>query len=159
MKNIFALAATSLVMMTTFDAMAQEVRSPSYVYAGPTVGAALNQGALSLGALVGYQFNQYVRGEADFDHVVSFQPYSSNYLTGNAIVQYPISGLRLTPYALAGLGYQWQNGLNQGVWNVGGGARTALTPNADLDLRYRYIQGMTNQTNENVVTMSTTIRF
>lgn len=159
MKNIFALAAASLVMMTTFDATAQEVRSSSYVYAGPTIGAALNQGALAIGALGGYQVNRYVRGEANFDHVVSTQPYSSKYLTGNVIVQYPISGLRVTPYALTGLGYQWQNGLNQGVWNVGGGMRTAVTPNTDLDLRYRYLQGMTNQANENVVTMGTTFRF
>ena len=159
MKNIFALAATSLAMIAPLNVMAQESRPTSYVYAGPAVGAALNQGSLDIGALTGYQYNRNGRLEASYDHVVRLMPYSSDTLMGNAIFQYPISSVKMTPYALAGLGYQWQNGVNQGVWAVGTGVRTEVTSRTDLDLRYRYVQGMYNQASENVVTVNTTFKF
>jgi opacity protein-like surface antigen len=57
------------------------------------------------------------------------------------------------------MGYQWQNGVNQGIWNVGGGARVEVNRVVDLDLRYRYVQGMTNQVNNNLVTLGTTFKF
>lgn len=153
----FAAGAVALVL-SSITAQAQEVKPASYVYAGPTVGAAFNQGA-ALGVNGGYQVNRYFRVEGEYDHVFNLVPYALDQLAGNAIVQYPIAGTKLTPYALVGVGYQWQNGVNQGVWNVGGGSRIEINRGVDLDLRYRYVQGMTNLVNNNFVTVGTTFKF
>lgn len=152
------LAALALVgtVATCSTASAQD----KSWYAGPTLGATFNSGT-SAGLNVGKQLNDYVRLEADYDH--GFNPVASttDTLAGNGILQYKISGTKLTPYALAGAGYQWQNGgVNQGVWNVGGGTRVDLTTGVDLDVRYRYVQGLTNATiSSSVVTFGTTFKF
>jgi opacity protein-like surface antigen len=79
--------------------------------------------------------------------------------TGNLVLGYPIAGTKLTPYALAGLGYQFQWNSNQGAWNVGGGTKISLAKDTDMDVRYRYVQGMSNQQNENIVSVGVAFKF
>lgn len=158
MNKFYTFAAGAVALVISSGATAQEVKPASFAYAGPTVGAVFNQGA-ALGVNGGYQVNRYFRVEGEYDHVFNLVPYALDQLAGNAIVQYPIAGTKVTPYVLAGMGYQWQNGVNQGIWNVGGGSRVEVNKGVDLDLRYRYVQGMTNQVNNNLVTLGTTFKF
>jgi len=42
---------------------------------------------------------------------------------------------------------------------VGGGLRVELAKGVDLDARYRYVQGMWNQNNQNAVSVDTIFKF
>lgn len=148
-----AAVAASLSLAGT--AVAQD--SGKKWFAGPTVGSTWTQGS-NLGFNGGYQINKYLAAETTYDHVFN----SANAIdlwAANMVAGYPISGTKLTPYALAGLGYQWQWNANQGVWNVGGGTKIELASGVDMDVRYRYVQGMWNQQNENVVSVGFGFKF
>lgn len=152
LKKISVVGA-ALAMMFASAASAQENK----FFAGPTVGAGF-AGGPTLGLNGGYEFHKYGRVEATYDHMFMTGPWNLDTLGMNLIGQIP-TGTFVTPYALAGLGYQWQNGINQGNWTVGGGLRAEVTKNFDIDLRYRYIQGMWNQTNNNFVGIGTNFKF
>ena len=152
MKKISVMGA-ALAMFVASSAIAQDNK----IFAGPTVGAGFGGGP-TLGLNAGYEFHKYGRVEATYDHMFMTSSWNVDNVGGNLIGQIP-TGTFVTPYALVGAGYQWQNGINQGVWNVGAGVRAEVTKNFDIDLRYRYIQGFWNQTNNNFVTIGTTFKF
>lgn len=157
MKKMLIAAATALAMTAT-TAQAQDAPIKHW-WAGPTVGSTWTQGS-NLGFNGGYQINKYFGVELNYDHV--FNQWGNNPIdlaTGNLVLGYPIARTKLTPYALAGLGYQFQWNANQGVWNVGGGTKIELAKDTDMDVRYRYVQGMSNQQNENVVSLGFAFRF
>jgi len=104
------------------------------------------------GAVAGYEFNPWLRGEADFNYW--FKSPNSNVgsgqaLTANAIVQSPVQFYRITPYALVGVGSGWNgmgnaSGNAQAIYNLGLGARYALTNRVDLDARYTQVNAWQN---------------
>lgn len=155
MKKMLLVAAAAAAVSFAGTASAQD--SGKKWFAGPTVGSTWTQGS-NLGFNGGYQINRYLAAETTYDHVFN----SANAIdlwAANVVAGYPIPGTKLTPYALAGLGYQWQWNANQGVWNVGGGTKIALASGVDMDVRYRYVQGMWNQQNENIVSVGFGFKF
>lgn len=157
MKKTLTAAAAALVMSTSV-VQAQDT-TPKNWWAGPTVGSTWSQGS-NMGFNGGYQINKYFGVELNYDHV--FNQWGNapiDLATGNLVVGYPIAGTKLTPYALAGLGYQFQWNANQGVWNVGGGTKIDLAKDINMDVRYRYAQGMSNQQNENIVSVGFGFKF
>lgn len=158
MKKISVMIAAALA--TTMATMSVPVQAQDQKwFAGPTVGSTWTQGS-NMGFNGGYQINKYFAVEANYDHVFNQWGNSSiDLATGNLVLGYPIAGTKLTPYALAGMGYQFQWNANQGVWNVGGGVKINLVKSVDMDVRYRFVQGMSNQQNENVVSVGTAFRF
>ena len=159
-KKTFAVLAVAAAAAVALSACVAHAEDRNGLYAGPTIGATFNSGP-TLGLNVGNQFNDFTRLEATYDHGFNSDSISTDTLATNGILQYHVNGTKLTPYALAGLGYQFQNGgTNQGIWNVGGGSRIELAPKVDLDVRYRYVQGLTNANiNSSVVTFGTTFKF
>ena len=151
--NKISVVGAALAMMVASAASAQDNK----FFAGPTVGAGF-AGGPTLGLNGGYEFHKYGRLEATYDHMFMTSSWNMDTLGMNLIGQIP-TGTFVTPYALVGMGYQWQNGINQGNWTVGGGVRAEVTKNFDIDLRYRYIQGMWNQTNNNFVGIGTNFKF
>ena len=153
MKKFIGVIAGAFALLAATSVQAQDKNW----FAGPNVGATWTQGA-QLGFNGGYQVNKYFGVETVYDHVFN-AANALDQVGANLVLGYPVSGTKLTPYALTGLGYQWQGGINQGIWNVGGGVKVELAKDVDMDVRYRYVQGMYNQTNANMVTLGTTFRF
>lgn len=154
MKKISLMAVAALAMVGTVSTAKAQDKN---IFVGPTVGAGFGGGP-TMGLQAGYEFSKYGRVEATYDHMFMTSSWNLDNLGVNLIGQLP-TGTIATPYVLAGLGYQWQNGINQGMWNVGAGVRMGVTKQFDIDLRYRYIQGMWNQTNNNFVGIGTNFKF
>ena len=151
------LAALAAAALSAAPAAAQDKQY--HWWAGPTVGSTWTQGS-NLGFNGGYQINKYFGVEANYDHV--FNQWGNapiDLATGNLVVGYPLTATKLTPYLLAGLGYQFQWNANQGVFNVGGGTKIDIAKDINMDVRYRYVQGMSNQQNENVVSLGFGFKF
>jgi opacity protein-like surface antigen len=153
MKKLTAMAVGALALVAAGSAQAGDNK----FFAGPTAGAGF-AGGPTMGLNGGYEFSKYGRVEATYDHMFMTSSYNMDVLGMNLVGQIP-TGTFVTPYALAGMGYQWQNGINQGMFNVGAGLRMEVTKQFDVDLRYRYIQGLYNQTNNNFVGIGTTFKF
>lgn len=149
----FALIAAAAAALLAAPASAQDKKW----FAGPTVGSTWTQGS-NLGFDGGYQLNKYLGFETTYDHVFN-SVNAIDLVATNVVVGYPISGTKVTPYALTGLGYQFQSNANQGVWNVGAGLRVDLAKDVVLDTRYRYVQGMWNAQNENVISVGAVFKF
>ena len=137
--------------------------SPSF-YVGARVGSLSNQidswnGRVTGGLTGGYEVNNFIRVEGNYDYSHSNQVLNRNHIvTGNAIGQYKI-GFGVVPYALAGIGYRWSDLSNEAVWNVGGGARYDSAYNIEVDLRYRYIADFDRVRENNVVTLGVNYKF
>jgi hypothetical protein len=158
MKKFAFIAAAVAALALAAPAEAQEAKQMNW-FAGPTVGSTWTQGS-NLGFNGGYQINKYFAVEANYDHV--FNQWGNapiDLMTGNLVLGYPIASTKLTPYVLAGLGYQFQWNANQGVFNVGGGTKISMAKDIDMDVRYRYVQGMSNQQNENIVSVGVGFKF
>jgi len=143
-------------------------------YVGVNAGALVGSNgyvkdSYSLGALGGYQINKYVAVEGTFDY---FGPTagqdSGQTLIANAVVGYPVAigGYAVTPYALGGVGLGWGSfgyvgsGKVDGVWNVGGGVKAAITRNWEADLRYRYMNTFQDSRgSNNVITLGANYKF
>lgn len=118
---------------------------------------------ITAGVGAGYQFNRFVRAEGNYDYLNNDKNttngLSSSVVTGNLIGQYPFSSVPLTPYVLAGVGYRWSDAKNEPVWNVGAGARYAVTQNVELDARYRYVSSFQNERQGNAFTLGLNYKF
>jgi opacity protein-like surface antigen len=157
-KFAIGAAIAAAIMSLSVAASAQEQKEYKW-FAGPTVGSTWTQGS-NLGFNGGYQINKYFALEANYDHV--FNQWGNapiDLATGNVVAGYPIAGTKLTPYVLAGLGYQFQWNANQGVFNVGGGTKIDIAKDINMDVRYRYAQGFSNQQNENIVSVGFGFKF
>jgi opacity protein-like surface antigen len=137
--------------------------SPSF-FVGARVGSLSNEidswnSRVTGGLTAGYEVNNYLRVEANYDYNHSDQRFERNHIvTGNVIGQYKI-GFGLVPYALAGVGYRWNDFKNEPVWNVGAGVRYDITRNVEADLRYRYIADFDRLREANVVTLGVNYKF
>jgi len=152
-KYVLTTAVAAALAMVASPVAAQDKKW----FAGPTVGSTWTHGT-ALGFDGGYQVNKYLAVETAYDRV--FNTASPIDLwSANMVAGYPIDRTKVKPYALAGLGYQWQWNANQGVWSVGGGVKVELAKGVDLDARYRYVQGLWNQNNQNVVSIGTIFKF
>ena len=80
---------------------------------------------------------------------------------GNAIVAYKIEGVGVTPYALLGAGYRWDDVAgNEAKYNWGGGLKLALSKAIDVDLRARRISSYKGDTPDNdKVTIGVKFKF
>lgn len=92
-----------------------------------------------VGGTFGYEFNRFLRGEVNVSN--RFGDYNGQSVTADAVIGVPVG--RFTPYTFAGLGYGFNylgkpNGDPAALWSVGGGVRYELTPNWELDARYRF---------------------
>jgi len=129
-------------------------------YAGVRGGVVFSDN-ITAGVGAGYQFNKFVRAEANYDYLNNdnnrTNGLTSNIGTVNMIGQYQVSVF--TPYVLAGIGYRWSDAKNEPVWNVGAGARYAVTENVELDARYRYISSFQNERQGNAFTLGLNYKF
>ena len=139
------------------------VATPSF-FVGARVGSLSDQidswnGRVTGGLTGGYEVNDFVRVEGNYDYSHSDQVSNRNHIvTGNVIGQYKI-GFGLVPYALAGVGYRWNDLKDEAVWNVGGGVRYDIARNIEADLRYRYIADFDRVRENNVVTLGVNYKF
>jgi opacity protein-like surface antigen len=80
---------------------------------------------------------------------------------GNAIVAYKVEGVGVTPYALLGAGYRWDDVAgNEAKYNWGGGLKFALSETIDVDLRARRISSYKGDTPDNdKVTLGVKFKF
>jgi opacity protein-like surface antigen len=165
MKNLVLAAAMALGLGFAGAAHAQNTDRGMYV--GGNVGTVLSEASkVSAGTVVGYQYNRYVRTEATFDQIW-FKDGNGQALMANAVLSVP-TGTIVTPYALIGAGVG-MNGLNTpggntsvALYNVGAGARVAVTQNVDLDVRYRYFgpfESVNGGKGANMVTVGAAYKF
>lgn len=119
---------------------------------------------------MGYQINPMWAVELVYD-----QNHQNNRNTRNNhgqmvmtnVVMSPWRVGAVTPYALAGVGMGWNalgergTGDNAGVYNVGAGARMAVTGNVSVDARYRYVDALNrgDVQNQHMITAGVHIRF
>lgn len=129
-------------------------------FAGVRGGVVFNDN-ITAGVGAGYQFNQFVRAEANYDYLNNdnnrTNGLTSNIGTVNMIGQYQVAAF--TPYALAGIGYRWSDAKNEPVWNVGAGVRYNVVENVELDARYRYISSFQNERAGNLFTLGLNYKF
>lgn len=159
-------AAADLPRRTAPPAPVPAVESFKNWYVGGNAGGAIGNADVfgnsrpSIGVVGGYQYNRNFGAEITYDYF--FQGNGANAgqtLFANGVAGYPISGTIFTPYILAGVGYGWDQFGNTGLFNVGAGLRTQLTPSFDFDLRYRYINSWEGNRQANVVTGGINYKF
>lgn len=157
-----AALAGDLPSRTTAPLPPERPVADSGFYAGVRGGVVFTDN-ITAGVGAGYQFNKFVRAEANYDYLNndknSVNGLSSSVVTGNVIGQYPLGSFPLTPYVLAGVGYRWSDAKNEPVWNVGAGARYAVTKNVELDARYRYVSSFQNERQGNAFTLGLNYKF
>ena len=146
-------------------------------YAGVNAGSTLGSGDINTkesrglaGAVVGYQFSPYFRMEGDFTNRFSGKnTRDGQAVIANGIVQLPLQSA-VTPYVLGGIGYGFnyygdKHNNAAALFNVGGGARYALSNTLELDGRYKYVQKFhdhssnANKLDENQVTLGVNYKF
>lgn len=172
--KVFGVIAAVVLSATT--AFAADLPSRKYAPPAPVVERpahmpffiGLNAGGTTktengtVGAVAGYEFNQYFRAEGTYDHYFGKSvPFGPNIVEDavalNGVVSYPFGAF--SPYALAGVGYRWSDVANEGIYNVGLGARYALTERVELDGRYRFISNFDNNRTDNVFTVGMNVKF
>lgn len=176
MTNKLALGALAVAMVVSGAAFAADLPrrtpapAPVYVkaaevlpfYLGINGGATTKTENGTVGAVAGYEFNQYFRAEGTYDHYFGkSNPVGPNVVQDaialNAVGQYSFGAV--TPYALAGVGYRWSDVKNEGIYNLGVGLRYALTERVELDGRYRFVSDFENKRTDNVFTAGLNVKF
>ena len=99
-------------------------------------------------------FRTRSRYHGGYDHIHGDN--AANQVTGNLILGTNVGDLQ--PYVLGGVGYRWAD-VDEAVWNLGAGAKVALTEKIDFDARYRYVQGFETEHSDNVVTGGLVFKF
>lgn len=163
MKKLLIIAT---VLGLTSSAMAADftfknvplppVRSQAAItpfFAGVNAGNLYDTENYTLGATAGAHLSDYLAAEVAYDHD---HDNDANLLTGNLIIQN--SGHLVTPYILGGVGYRWAD-VDESVWNVGAGAKVALTDNIDFDARYRHVVGFETDREDDVITGGLIFKF
>jgi opacity protein-like surface antigen len=101
--------------------------------------------ALTVGAGVGYQFNDYLRSDVRVDYSVApGADVDMTTLLGNVYVDIPTDSM-FTPYVGAGAGYGWasdDNGEDKNgfAYSLMAGVSVDLSESIDFDAGYRYRQ-------------------
>lgn len=141
------------------------------VDAGSTV---TGSGRINGGAVVGYQYNPYLRSELTYDYLGNTNKESQAVIV-NAVGQYRVPNTSFTPYVLAGVGggvgglgsqshdtalemkkhISVHDGQPEAVFNAGVGVRVAVSNSVEVDARYRYMGHLTTEKNLNDAQMMT----
>lgn len=129
----------------------ESVVTPFFV--GVNAGGLYDSEEYTLGLTAGANLTDYVTGEIAYDHL---HDANANQVTGNVIVEAPVGSL--TPYVLGGVGYRWAE-QDEAVWNLGAGAKVALTDNVDFDVRYRHVVGFETDNKDNIITGGLVFKF
>ena len=163
MKKLILAAAMAIGLVGA----AQAQSTDRGMYIGANVGTVLQDSSkVSAGAVVGYQYNRFVRTEGTFDQIW-YKNGNGQALMANAVLSIP-TGTVVTPYALigAGVGMNRLNTVNGNtsvaLYNVGAGARLAVSQNIDLDLRYRHFaafESVNGRKGANMITVGAAYKF
>jgi opacity protein-like surface antigen len=133
-----AFAADAEVPVDTYGAMGFYVRGD----AGWSWLDTQNNGSneFVLGGGVGYQANEYLRGDIRGDYAgIGSNDHMSTVL-GNLYFDIPTDTM-ITPYLGAGVGYGWASGKDDGMaYSLMAGAEVSLSDNLSADVGYRYRQ-------------------
>lgn len=163
MKKLILAAVMALGLVGVAEAQTND----RGMYVGANVGTVLQDSSkVSAGAVVGYQYNRFVRTEGTFDQIW-YKNGNGQALMANAVLSIP-TGTIVTPYALLGAGVG-MNRLNTttgntsvALYNVGAGARVAVSQNIDLDLRYRHFaafESVNGRKGANMLTVGAAYKF
>jgi|NOAtaT_7_FD_contig_61_2056031_length_616_multi_10_in_0_out_0_1 opacity protein-like surface antigen len=163
MKKLILAAAMAIGLVGA----AQAQSTDRGMYIGANVGTVLQDNSkVSAGAVVGYQYNRFVRTEGTFDQIW-YKNGNGQALMANAVLSIP-TGTVVTPYALigAGVGMNRLNTVNGNtsvaLYNVGLGTRVAVSQNIDLDVRYRHFaafESVNGRKGANMVTVGAAYKF
>jgi opacity protein-like surface antigen len=115
-------------------------------------------------ATVGYRFNEFLRLEGNFTN--RFGSNNGQSVTVDGSIGVPVG--RVTPYVFGGVGYGFNSfgkpdGDAAALWSAGGGVRFALTPQWELDGRYRHTRHFSShdgvRLDNNTVTVGVNYKF
>ena len=178
---ILALSVTSatagdLPSKKTTPTPPARVEAPDSWYVGVNAGGAVKldrtvtDNPATVGGVVGYKWNPMFATEVTVDE--QFKKGAQKAQTrvvANGVVSPFGSVFGFTPYALAGVGAQNHDFINNGVkdgtkaiYNVGGGVKYAIAKNWEADARYRYVNTWSDGTkikDNNIVTLGLNYRF
>ncbi len=138
-----SMAADAGVPADTYEAMGWYLRSDmgwSWMDHGKD-----ESGGLVIGGGVGYQYNDYIRGDLRADWAgLGDNDQSMTTILGNMYLDIPTETM-FTPYVGAGLGYGWatrDNGKDHDgfAYSLMAGTEIGLTDNLSADVGYRFRQ-------------------
>lgn len=164
LATIFAVMTTTSVALAA-DPLSLDRTGP---YVGISAGKFVNeQNQFNLGAQAGYQLSPYFRAELDYNNAWQTNSTNGQTLFGNAIIQYRLPNSTFTPYVLAGVGMgfnelgQVKTGSANGLYDLGVGARVAITKQIEIDARYATTQPINSSSSksENTFTVGVNYRF
>jgi opacity protein-like surface antigen len=169
MKKTLMVLGMTFTMMTSAHAQDTSFKASPYAEIGGGVSNNTKNGNF-LNLAMGDQIHQNVRVELDAD--TNFRPNGvSEMLTTNLILQQKLpTTVPVTPYLLAGVGYdfgksaQMNTGNDAAVYTIGAGTTVGLTQNVDFDIRYRNVRPFTEAlhtavTNDNIFTAGLRYHF
>ena len=186
MKNFIAAA---LLALTASSAIAGDlpnkkatptpparpaVEAPESWYVGVNAGGNVNvnrsigDNPANFGGVVGYKINPTFAVEATIDEQLKKNKDKAQTRVATNVVVSPFGAVYgFTPYALAGVGVQNHDFINNGVkngnkaiYNVGGGVKYAIAKNWEADARYRYVARWSDGSKDsNIVSIGLNYKF
>lgn len=169
MKYLLSIPAIAFFASTAFAADAINDYEVSSWYIGGNVGYNYQDGVLiedsqkSLGAIIGYQYNENLASELSFVYLGEKPGIDGGEaVTVNGLAMLPTDTF-VTPYAMAGLGVGFNglgdNGDAQPIYNIGGGLKFNLTDTWDLDARYTWIDSWVDPIGANSLSVGLNYKF
>ena len=154
--TVFGLTSSAIAADLTKKVPLPPVRYESSLpsFIGINAGGLYNNDEeYTLGVTVGTSITDHIVGEIAYDH---FNDLNANQVASNILLQG--SQNVVTPYILGGVGYRWAE-QDESVWNIGAGAKVALTDNIDFDARYRHVVGFETDREDDVITGGLIFKF
>jgi len=152
------------------------VTAPESWYVGVNAGGAVKldrnvtDNPATVGGVVGYKWNPMFATEITVDEQFKkADQKAQTRVVANGVVSPFGAVFGFTPYALAGVGVQNHDFINNGVkdgtkaiYNVGGGVKYAIAKNWEADARYRYVNTWSDGTkikDNSIVTLGLNYKF
>lgn len=185
MKNF--ITAVALIMVASVASAANlpekkatpaapAISAPESWYVGVNAGGAIKldrnvtDNPNTFGGVVGYKWSPMFATEVTVDEQMKkADQKAQTRVVANGVVSPFGSVFGFTPYALAGVGVQNHDFVNNGVrdgnktiYNVGGGVKYAIAKNWEADARYRYTNTWSDGTkirDNSVVTLGLNYKF
>lgn len=153
--TVLGLSSSAMAADLTKKVPLPPVRSEASVpfFVGINAGDVYESDNYTLGATAGVELSDNFAAELAYDHD---HDNNADLFAGNILIQTERSFI--TPYVLGGVGHRWAD-QDEYIWNVGGGAKVALTDTIDFDVRYRHIVGYDTEQEDNVITGGIVFRF
>jgi opacity protein-like surface antigen len=186
MKNLITAVALILTASAASAANLPEkkatptapaITAPESWYVGVNAGGAINKldrnvtdNPVTFGGVVGYKWNPMFATEVTVDEQLKKgDQKAQTRVVANGVVSPFGAVFGFTPYALAGVGAQNHDFINNGVkdgtkaiYNVGGGVKYAIAKNWEADARYRWVNTFSDGTkikDNSVVTLGLNYKF